>query len=79
MLNFRLATAFTGKEKILKFEGNYHGWSDEEEVSYLPDSLTMMGPRNKLRKTLTSAGPRKDSAEHIIALPWNDLMFSSRR
>ena len=24
----RLARAFTGRERILKFEGNYHGWHD---------------------------------------------------
>ncbi len=25
--------AYTGKYKIVKFEGQYHGWSDEEKVS----------------------------------------------
>ena len=24
----RFARAFTGREKILRFEGHYHGWSD---------------------------------------------------
>ena len=30
----RLARAYTGKDKIVKFEGHYHGWSDEHFVSY---------------------------------------------
>ena len=47
MLNFRLARAFTGKDKVVKFEGHYHGWSDEEMISYQADSLRMMGPRNR--------------------------------
>ena len=33
MYALRLARAYTGKYKIVKFEGQYHGWSDEEKVS----------------------------------------------
>ncbi|WP_051669505.1 aspartate aminotransferase family protein [Bryobacter aggregatus] len=38
----RLARAITGKQKYLKFEGHYHGWSDEVLTSYKPtlDQLT---------------------------------------
>src|SRR5262249_14285666 len=32
----RLAGAATGRKKYLKFEGHYHGWSDEALVSYHP-------------------------------------------
>jgi glutamate-1-semialdehyde 2,1-aminomutase len=32
----RLARAITGRKKYLKFEGHYHGWSDEALVSYHP-------------------------------------------
>lgn len=31
---FRLARAFTGKQRIVKFTGNYHGWQDNVLVSY---------------------------------------------
>jgi glutamate-1-semialdehyde 2,1-aminomutase len=78
MVSFRMARAFTGKDKVVKFEGHYHGWSDEEMISYLPDSLRMMGPRNRPWKILASAGQREDAAEHIIVLPWNDLEVVER-
>jgi glutamate-1-semialdehyde 2,1-aminomutase len=43
----RLARAVTGRRKYLKFEGHYHGWSDEALVAYHPsaaDSLEHPAP-----------------------------------
>ena len=34
----RLARAMTGRTKYLKFEGHYHGWSDEALVAYHPSA-----------------------------------------
>jgi glutamate-1-semialdehyde 2,1-aminomutase len=34
----RLARAATGRRKYLKFEGHYHGWSDEALVAYHPSA-----------------------------------------
>ena len=73
MLLFRLVRAYTGKEKIIKFEGHYHGWSDEQMISFNADSLQLMGPRVKPWKTLGSAGQRIRAGEDIIVLPWNDI------
>ena len=73
MVVFRMVRAYTGKDKIIKFEGHYHGWSDEEMISFAPDSIKMMGPRSKPWKTLASAGQRVNAAEDILVLPWNDL------
>lgn len=73
MVIFRMVRAYSGKDKIIKFEGHYHGWSDEEMISFAPDSIKMMGPRIKPWKTLGSAGQRVEAAEDIIVLPWNDL------
>lgn len=73
LFNFRLARAYTGKEKIVKFEGHYHGWADEVLISFNPDSLQLMGPRNKPWKTLGNPGQRIKAAEDIVVLPWNDL------
>ncbi len=78
MLNFRLARAYTGKKKIIRFEGHYHGWSDEELVSNAPDSLKMMGPRNRPWRSLGSAGQREEATDDIIVLPWNDLDLVSQ-
>jgi glutamate-1-semialdehyde 2,1-aminomutase len=73
MLNFRLARAYTGKNKIIKFEGHYHGWSDEEWISHNPPSVKMLGPRNNPWKVLSSAGQRLAALDDVIVLPWNDL------
>ena len=73
LVNFRLARAFTGKSKIIKFEGHYHGWADELSISVKPLSLKSMGPRNKPWKCLESAGQLESSSDEIIVLPWNDI------
>ena len=44
----RLARAWTGREKIVKFEGHYHGWFDNILVSIQP-SLDAAGPRHGAR------------------------------
>ena len=39
MYAMRLARAFTGKDKIIKFEGGYHGMSAEAQMSLSPSNL----------------------------------------
>lgn len=39
MYAIRLARAYTGRNKILKFEGGYHGMSAEAQMSLAPDTL----------------------------------------
>ncbi len=73
MVALRLARAYTGKNKIIRFEGHYHGWSDELHVSVRSSSIQSMGPRIKPWKTLESAGQLPDASNNIIVLPWNDL------
>ena len=73
MLALRIARAFTGKEKIVRFEGHYHGWADELLVSNAPNSLKMMGPRNRPWKVMGSSGQRAGSVEDVIVVPWNDI------
>ena len=70
---FRFARANTGKMKIVKFEGHYHGWADEVLVSFSGDSLKMMGPYNAPYGTLGMPGQNPDVLNNIIVLPWNDL------
>lgn len=73
MVAFRFARAHTGKNKIIKFEGHYHGWSDEEMISIGSASLAQLGPRNRPWKVRGSAGQPENSTQDIIVLPWNDL------
>ena len=68
----RLARAFTGRPKILKFEGHYHGWSDGSLVSYHP-SLAELGPRNAPTAVPSTAGQSAAALRETVVVPWNDL------
>ena len=63
----RISRAFSGRSKIVKFEGHYHGWMNNIKVSV--DNIS-----GKPGKTLPETGgqPAGEYAE-TIALPWNDL------
>jgi glutamate-1-semialdehyde 2,1-aminomutase len=67
-LSLRLARAFTGRRKIVKFEGHYHGWSDGILLSYRP-SLT---PGSGYHPQLGSGGQTSSVLDDVIVLPWND-------
>ncbi len=67
----RLARALTGRDKIIKFEGQYHGWTDATEYSYHP-ALKDLGPRTAPRTIPAAAGTPMDFARVVITQPWND-------
>lgn len=69
----RLARAYTGKNKIIKFEGHYHGWVDNVYISHLPDAVSAMGMRNNPWPVLGSAGQSGIAVPDLVILPWNDL------
>lgn len=69
---FRLARGYTGKQKIIKFEGLYHGWFDDHYLSVKPD-LEKAGPRQAPKTLLQSKGQAENAADNVIILPWNDL------
>ena len=64
MSAIRLARGFTGRERILKFEGCYHGHSDSLLVKAGSGALTLGVP--------TSAGVPADLAAHTVTLDFND-------
>ena len=68
----RLARAFTGKTKIIRFEGHYHGWSDQIHWSNRPP-LEAAGRYNAPRPIPNSNGIPEVLAETLIVLPWNDV------
>jgi glutamate-1-semialdehyde 2,1-aminomutase len=67
----RLARAFTGREKIVKFEGHYHGWTDDIFISVKP--IYDLGSKKDPGPLRESPGQPSDSAKNLIILPWNDL------
>lgn len=64
MSAIRLARGFTGRDKIVKFEGCYHGHSDSLLVKAGSGMLTLGVP--------SSPGVPASLAEHTITLPYND-------
>ena len=72
MAAIRLARSYTGRDKIIKFEGHYHGWSYPTIVtadSHNPSSLRH--PRSLVPIIDGSGVPRGAIADTII-VPWND-------
>lgn len=65
MSAIRLARGFTGRDKIVKFEGCYHGHSDSLLVKAGSGMLTLGVP--------TSPGVPAALAEHTITLTYNDI------
>ncbi|MEX1018183.1 MAG: aspartate aminotransferase family protein [Litorilinea sp.] len=68
----RLARAITGRTKILRFEGHYHGWFDNVLVSFAPP-LDKAGPREHPNNLPTTPGQTQSSLEDFYVLPYNDL------
>ena len=67
----RAARAFTGRAKIAKFEGAYHGTHDWVLVSVAPDP-SAAGNRRRPKPVLSSSGIPKEIGKQVIVLPWND-------
>lgn len=65
MSAIRLARGFTGRDKLLKFEGCYHGHADSLLVNAGSGALTLGVP--------SSPGVPKDVAEHTLTAEFNNL------
>ena len=65
MTTIRVARAYTGREKIIKFAGCYHGHSDLVLVAAGSGPSTLGTP--------DSAGVTKSTAEEVITVPYNDI------
>ncbi|MEL6532661.1 MAG: aminotransferase class III-fold pyridoxal phosphate-dependent enzyme [Pseudomonadota bacterium] len=68
MYAIRLARAYTGRDKILKFEGGYHGMSAEAQMSLAPEARV-----NFPQAVPDSAGIPQAVAEQMLIAPFNDL------
>ncbi|SDS31867.1 aspartate aminotransferase family protein [Microlunatus soli] len=68
----RLARGHTGKSKIIKFEGNYHGWLDPVLYSVHPD-LALAGDAAHPAAVGGTLGLPSAGAADLIILPYNDL------
>jgi glutamate-1-semialdehyde 2,1-aminomutase len=66
--SLRLARAFTGRRKYIKFEGQYHGWFDNVLISQHPSN-----GEGAPQKVLETGGQSPGVLDEIIVLHWNDL------
>ncbi|MFQ5995764.1 MAG: aspartate aminotransferase family protein [Acidiferrobacterales bacterium] len=69
----RLARAFTGRSKILKFEGAYHGANEIGVTSLFPSD-----PPAFPQPDPTSAGIDNIVKHDVLVAPFNDLEFTQR-
>lgn len=69
---FRLARAFTGRNVIIKFEGQYHGWSDSVLFNTAAP-LTPLDNNIYPKVEPMSEGIADHSESALIILPWNNF------
>jgi glutamate-1-semialdehyde 2,1-aminomutase len=65
MSAIRVARGYTGKDKFIKFEGNYHGHGDSFLISAGSGAVTMGNP--------DSPGVTKGTAKDTLLAPYNNL------
>lgn len=71
MYVMRAARAFTGRPKIMKFEGGYHGMSAEAQMSLAPTKLV-----NFPNAVPDSPGIPQGVANEMLIAPYNDIEFA---
>lgn len=70
MYAVRLARAYTGRNKIIKFEGGYHGMGSEAQMSLAPTKLA-----NFPQAVPDSAGIPESIRQDTLIAPFNDPTF----
>lgn len=70
----RLARGLTGRTKILRFEGHYHGWFDNLFWNFAPP-LEKAGTRESPNPLPVTRGQPESDAQHLVIRPWNDLQL----
>ena len=67
----RLARAATGRKKIVRFEGHYHGWLDT--IAWCPPRRgDELGPPEAPLLRPASRGQSEEDAANLLVCPWND-------
>src|SRR3954463_11333595 len=74
----RLARSHTGRKLVLKFEGHYHGWSDEGLVGYAPPP-DKWGSEDEPTRLHPSQGIIPEVPEQFVVARWNDPEHLRRR
>lgn len=69
----RLARAYTGRDKIIKFEGHFHGFNDYLNYSYPGTSIDKLGPEGNPNVVPASGGIPSPLLDLVRVLPFNNL------
>lgn len=69
----RIARAYTGREKYIKFEGQYHGMADYFMYNTAGTPASVLGFRRNTINVPTTAGIPKGITEYVYNLPYNDV------
>jgi glutamate-1-semialdehyde 2,1-aminomutase len=73
MHSLRVARAYTGREKLIKFEGQYHGMYDYVLFSTASSSIGAMGARRSPVPVQAGSGIPRKIRDYVITLPFNDF------
>lgn len=68
----RLARVFTGREKIIQFEGHYHGWSEALFTKYHAP-LDMLAGRDFAPALPGTSGMMHGGPQNSLVVRWNNL------
>lgn len=74
----RIARAYTGREKFVKFEGNYHGNFDYVMFSGPTAKAELLGPRSHPHRLRATEGMPVAIRNYMISLPYNDIEMLER-
>ncbi|WP_438426003.1 aspartate aminotransferase family protein [Aquimarina macrocephali] len=73
MAAVRLARGLTGRRKIIKFEGHYHGWFDQVLLNINSRPADNLGHRFSPIRIPESSGILEEAWLDTIVVPWNDF------
>ncbi len=73
MAAVRLARGHTGRRKLVKFEGHYHGWWDAVMLSSNAQKPLSLGHPSDPIRIPDSSGLTPGSWEDTVVVPWNDF------
>ncbi len=72
MSAIRIARGYTGRNKIIKFEGHYHGAHDYVLLNIVGAPLAALGSEIAPYKVPASPGIPEDTTRNTIVIPWNN-------
>lgn len=72
MLAIRLARAYTGRQKVIRFHGHFHGWADTIFTSFPSPDMKQDEAKESGTTPPGTKGQSENSLEDIIVVRWND-------